>query len=83
MKTVDEKFNPDNLFLIKLPPLRNTSNNEMSNEEINQVEAKIEEYSKNHGKIHMTVLPINDTMLFLPDKNSLLYDDIILAIARL
>ena len=73
---VDEKFNPDNLVLMQAPPLRNCQNNEMVNERINQLNVELEEYSKNLGKLHVTVLPIIDITLSLPFYNSLLYDDI-------
>ena len=76
MKAVGEKLNPDNLVLMQVPPLRNSENNEMAHERINQFNNKLEEYFRNNGKLHATVLPSNYITLTLQDYNSLLNDGI-------
>ena len=67
LKVVDAKFNTVKLVPMQVPPLRNCQNNEMAHERVNQLNVKLNEYSKNRGKLDATVVPNNDVMLNLQE----------------
>ena len=65
LKAVDGKINLVILVPMQIQPLQNCEMKEMADERINQINVKFKDYSNNRAKPHVTVLPIDDTMLNL------------------
>ena len=68
---VDAKFKPDKLILMQVPPIRQSTHHEAINKRIKCFNDKL-----TSEKSNLDVLPIHNTMINLPNQNSLLYDDI-------
>ena len=76
IEAVDAKYNPDKLILMQVPPIRQSTHHEAINKRIKCFNDKLTSYTNNSEKSNLDVLPIHNTMINLPNYNSLLYDDI-------
>ena len=70
---IEEKFEPDQLVLMEVPPIRAKSSNNMTNERIDQFNKMLRQYSD--GK-SLKVLPLNEILKNMGNYNSLYYDDL-------
>ena len=79
IENVSQKFQPENLVLCEVPPLREKEYNNTPNErikEFNELLSKFSEESDLNTNVSMRVLPIAQSLRNITDYNSLYYDDI-------
>ena len=77
VQAVDEKFKPDQLVLMQIPPLKSNTRNHTANENFKVFNQKVSNYLNCPAfKENVRLMPLHEFMITLPDYNSLLYDDV-------
>ena len=76
IEAVDAEFKPDKLILKQVPLIRQSTHQEAINKRIECFNDKLTSYTNISEISNLDVLPIHDTMINLPNNNSLLNDDI-------
>ena len=72
IKKVDEKFNPNKIVLITVPPLRNNPGNKYHNSRIDEINTKI----RKHLETKSQIINIHEITESMKDYNVLLHDEI-------
>ena len=76
VSAIQEKFSPESLVLMEVPPLKKLPKNEQTNNKIYEFNEKLREYITQENTEKIKILPVCNMLSQMANYNALFYDDI-------